>query len=382
MYCQNCGAELTDNAKYCSECGAKVDVAAMTFCRECGASLPVGASKCEYCGADVIPSDSFLWAEEDQAYGRWEQNSSSNKSPRSKSKHTKRSRNTAAFRVAIIALAFFAALVIGGTSFIKAQQKAREEAAPAIPESAPTIPVTIVSTEGDAIESTPIQEKGMQYAFMSDQWNVYIATVVSDSVIKIEHWSRTKTSDREMSYRSDVGVYKTDDSETGFYWVDEEHTAFVISFCDEHNSRVGSPQPHVFTINISDNNRCKGSDYDESIACYSYTFDRWHEYRAIPLTDRLIKIECWYRTSADDELSFGWDWCVIDTEATNTGFEWTDEDRSSFTMTTIDLENGNWESPSFVLFELENPNRKYPDVISYLSEGNANWWDWLFNSES
>lgn len=209
--------------------------------------------------------------------------------------------------------------------------------------------------------------KGSQYAFMSDEWNVYIASAISDSIIKIEHWDKGSSTTKKMSYSKDIGSYKINDPENGFAWLDDERTAFTFIFQDKGNSRVKKPAAHVFTVNVSDSDICKGTDYDERIACYSYTNDDWHMYRAIPLSEHLIKIECWSRSSSTGKFLFGWDWCVVDADRKDTDFEWTDEEHTSFTMTTRDPENDHyWKEEKFVVFELENPGYKYPDVTTCL----------------
>lgn len=53
-YCEQCGAQLNDNAKFCSTCGEPV---ALTFevplapvCKNCGEPIEYGASFCANCG--------------------------------------------------------------------------------------------------------------------------------------------------------------------------------------------------------------------------------------------------------------------------------------------------------------------------------------------
>ncbi len=46
--CSSCGATIDNNAKFCSECGAKQN--AKTFCTECGAEIDGGAKFCSSCG--------------------------------------------------------------------------------------------------------------------------------------------------------------------------------------------------------------------------------------------------------------------------------------------------------------------------------------------
>lgn len=53
--CKNCGAALAPTAKFCLECGTKVEVPQKKFCPNCGAE--VGAGKfCMECGASLQPT--------------------------------------------------------------------------------------------------------------------------------------------------------------------------------------------------------------------------------------------------------------------------------------------------------------------------------------
>jgi len=210
-------------------------------------------------------------------------------------------------------------------------------------------------------------EKASEYAYMSDEWNVYIATAISDSIIKIENWGKTLSSTKSVDYKYDVRTYKINESENGFSWIDDEHTAFCFSLQDKSNSRLKTSRTVVFTINISDSDKYKGSDYDEQISCYSFQNDDWHLYRAIPLTEALVKIETWSRSSSAGSFVYGYDVCVIDTENTRTDFAWTDDERTSFTITMRDVENDYyWKSETFEAFTLENENYIFKDVKSYL----------------
>ena len=50
--CQKCGATNLAAAKFCNECGAKIEAAAQTVpCVKCGAQLQAGAKFCSQCGA-------------------------------------------------------------------------------------------------------------------------------------------------------------------------------------------------------------------------------------------------------------------------------------------------------------------------------------------
>ena len=229
---------------------------------------------------------------------------------------------------------------------------------------------TTVPEKTENIQQTTnnIIEKGTQYAYMSDEWTVYIATAISDSTIKIEAWDKFLQNQKNLSYSYDVDVYKINDTNNGFSWLDDEHTAFDIIFKDKNNSRVKKATSHTFTINLNDSDTCKGTDYDEKIACYSSSYDDWTLYKAIPLSEHLIKVECWTRVSSIGNFLFGYDWGVINTEKTDTDFEWTDETHSIFTISFKDPSQKSWKEEKLVAFELENESYVYSNVISALKQ--------------
>lgn len=225
----------------------------------------------------------------------------------------------------------------------------------------------IAEPEQTIAETNYTIEKGSQYAFMSDSWNVYIANAVSSDMITIEHWDRTLSDSKWLSYSEDIGTFKINDAANNFKWIDDSHVAFSITFADKNNSRVKKSESHIFTININEGNSYKGSDYDKNIVCYSYTNDDWHMYRAIPLSDNLMKFECWARVSSSDDFVYSWDWTTINILSNDVSFEWTDDEHTSFTVTTKDPKNSDhWKKDQLVLFELENNECKYPNVVTFL----------------
>ena len=227
-----------------------------------------------------------------------------------------------------------------------------------------------VNQQTEPVENTaPSIAKGTEYAYMTDEWNVYIATAISSDIIKIENWSKVMSNAKSVSHDYDVGTFKISDSENEFAWIDEEHTTFQITFTDKNNSKFKKGNVATFTININDSDNNKGSNYSEDIACFAYENDDWHLYRAIPLTETLIKIECWTRSSSVGTYLFGYDWCLIDTLSGDTDFAWTDDEHTSFAITTKDEENSfEWRKESFVLFVLENEDYTHFDVKSYLGK--------------
>ncbi|MCD8368500.1 MAG: zinc ribbon domain-containing protein [Clostridiales bacterium] len=243
---------------------------------------------------------------------------------------------------------------------------------PITDEASSEVAAEVIVEEEDkepaVVETNYTIEKGTEYAYMSDEWNVYIATAISDSIIQVENWGKSKASSKTVDYQYDVGTYKINDSENGFTWLDDEQTAFTITLQDSDNSRMKTAHSVTFTINISDSDRYKGSNWNDEIACYVYTNDNWHTYRAIPLTETLVKFETWSRTSTDDDFVYGYDLCVIDTGDGETDFEWTDEEHTSFTITMEDADNNSyWKDAVFVAFTLENEKYAFSDVQSYLA---------------
>ena len=54
MYCENCGASLRENAKFCDQCGALVHIGEKEYCQHCHAELEPGALFCPECGYRVV----------------------------------------------------------------------------------------------------------------------------------------------------------------------------------------------------------------------------------------------------------------------------------------------------------------------------------------
>ena len=150
-----------------------------------------------------------------------------------------------------------------------------------------------------------------------------------------------------------IPVIKITDAEYGFAWLDNNHTAFVIQLQDEQDSDFKKPQTITFTISGTDSDTNIGANYTKDGICYSYQNDDWHLYRAIPLTDTIIKVECWYRSMAFGSFNYGYDVLVIDLLSGNTDFEWTDDEHSAFTISIQDTQNSNLKKATFVAFTLD-----------------------------
>lgn len=371
MRCSNCGAELENGVLFCRDCGAKIEPS-LLFCKECGAPLEAGARFCRDCGAviktikDVPKYDNSSHEKNTKTVVIRNKAVSTKNGIKQNTDTIKTSQNNSSkdainnlldnsiLKIVIIIAAVALCIILIVSAIIKKKNPSVEGVTPIASQIA-----------GSNIDYTIGTDR--TYAYMSDGWNVYIAIPVSSKAVKIEHWHKTMSSTKKMSFSEDIGTYKLDSPEVGFYWIDADHTAFVFNIVDKNNSQLSKGKQVVFTINISDTDICKGTDFDEAIACYTYMNDDWHEYRAIPLTDSLIKIEVWSRTSSSDKLLFGYDLCLINTESNETDFEWGDDSKSAFTITMNDPENDYyWKGSKFVSYMLANEGYTYPSVKAYL----------------
>lgn len=382
MKCRKCGAELEDGVLYCRECGNRVASDEVRICIECGATVAGDAIFCPECGtrldgkdvdaAEREPAsyDVNLYGEDsDSKYSGYIDAGSLKTAAKQfgRTKASSRSKSRPALLLIaglLLLLMFMPRMLFHGIGGTGTGDKKTSDATNSMVES-----VLIESRK--QFQDNPTIEKGAEYAFMSDDWTVYIATAISDSVIQIEKWDKSYRSDKEVEHDSSVGTFKIANPENGFLWLDDEHTAFLFTIQDEDWSGEGynlkKPTSVVFTINTSNSNKNKGTNYNKKVACYSYENDNWDWYRAIPLSDNLIKIEVWTRGSSDDDYLYGYDLRVIDSDNTDTDFEWLDDERSSFTLTMQDyLNTYEWKKPILVAFTIENPKYKYKSVTESL----------------
>lgn len=81
---------------------------------------------------------------------------------------------------------------------------------------------------GEDGKKTPTStiKKDTIYSYGKDEYSLYVATAVTDEIIKIEKWGKAMSSSKEVSYDYDVGTYKINDSENEFQWLNKEQLAF------------------------------------------------------------------------------------------------------------------------------------------------------------
>lgn len=202
-------------------------------------------------------------------------------------------------------------------------------------------------------------EKGTEYSFGLDEWDMYVATAISDKLVRVVSWDKSSSDKPSFEEDDEIGVFRIDDPATGFIWVDDERTAFYMNLQDKNKSALKSGRSISFTILTSNSNRNKGANYDDDSVSYSYEYDHLYSYRAIPLSPTTIKIEAWRCHSGLlwDKIIYAYDVLVINTEKTNTDFEWTDDEHTSFALSMMDPKNGNyWNEKKLVYFIIDNEN--------------------------
>lgn len=208
------------------------------------------------------------------------------------------------------------------------------------------------STNEDDYSTNSI-EKGSVYTYGHDEWGLYCATAISDSIIQIQRWGKHLSSQTSFDEEYEVGSFRITEAQYEFTWIDEDHTAFSFSLTDKSDGDFKKSKNVIFSILGTDSDTDKGTNYNAKGTCYSYQSDDWHLYRAIPLTDEVMKIECWYRSMAIGNFHYGYDICVINLNNTSTDFEWTDDEHTAFTISIQDKENSELKKSTFVAFMLD-----------------------------
>ena len=213
-------------------------------------------------------------------------------------------------------------------------------------------------------------ENEYEYSYMHDKHNVYIATPLSDTKIKISKWKKESSTSKKAQYDCDIGTFDITEKNCCFVWLSSEQTAFLFQFRDSSNSYFDKTTLCTFTVNSETGDSLKGSNYNKKTCCYSFQNDKYHLYRAIPLSKDIIKIEVWYRSSSLEKFVYAYDLCTIKTNDINNDFEWNDIEHSSFSITLCDMQNSShWEGNQLVSFIVEDPDYKYADINDYLENG-------------
>jgi hypothetical protein len=219
---------------------------------------------------------------------------------------------------------------------------------------------------GDFVINT--EDIGSTYIYLKDGWDYYKATVLSEKTIKIENYSRFLKNDKEkFEFDHDIGIINNDDVKHCFSWFDDSHKAFIIKMNDTEDSSLNGKYIPFLRFDLTSNNS-KKVDILENPSAYIYQYDKWYSYKAMIVSDDLIKIECWSRTLANDETpyEFDHDLAIIKTDDLNNDFEWMDENKTSFSVTLKDINDTSiWEEDMKVHFKINELDEQY-NVLDFI----------------
>lgn len=185
--------------------------------------------------------------------------------------------------------------------------------------------------------------RGQVFTYQHDKWDLYKATFVSDTIVKIEGWYRFNAND-ETPFKLDHGITTINiaDESTDFCWLNDARTAFSITIEDDDNSRFQEPRQVVFAV-----------EGGTGTPAYTYMHDKWDLYKATVYSD-IVVVEGWYRFNAsEDPFVLDHGVCVLRMDDPNSGFAWLDDSHTSFCVTLSDKENSRFTESQMVVFTLE-----------------------------
>ena len=389
MICPKCGINLNDNVKFCKECGYAFGVN-RNVCKVCGTAVEDDVKFCPECGNRIKyksntqhlnsysqPSNNYNQSSSNHSQSSNSYNQSSNSYNQSSSNHSQPSDNQQSdsqvykqpkpwlsqintdtddmvkLIVVVAIIGVLLAMIVPSIS--------------SLDSDSPTISNQISEVE----ETSFTIEKGSSYSFMNDEKNVYIATAISDTMIKIENWDKFIASSKTSSYNYDVCTLDINDPDVEFYWLDNDHTAFSIMFSDKDNSKCRYEKEVSFTLNLDSSDTNKGTNSYTDVMRYIYVSDDLHVYNAIPLSKSLIKIECWKRLFATELSSYVYnhDVMIVNLVNSNTDFNWVDDSHTSFTLTFDDDLNEDFGTEKFVSFNLVSEDYKYANNVALIQSG-------------
>lgn len=313
------------------------------FCAHCGAKIPDGAQFCHKCGKSIKENNSKI--EESISFLQEVKNDPTSLLKKDGPMTSKR-------KTILIMSVFFVLMLI-------------------ILPSERTNSHSYSSSSSSSTVTNYRVEEGAEYAYVYDSYSVYIATAVSDEWINIERWEYVNGVIKRDGV---VGAFKINDPEYEFSWLDDQQTAFQMKFTDEDNYHMRNKKKVVFTMDINDEAELKPTNFNSNIAIYLYQNDESHAYLAIPLTEDLIKIECWKITKkdSDTEVMYDGDRWLLRTDGSDEDFEWTNSEHTAFTAGLKDDLNYSWDKEKLVLFEVHNPDAAYKTCLEYRKAKNGN----------
>lgn len=182
------------------------------------------------------------------------------------------------------------------------------------------------------------------YSYLHDRFNKYQATIINDSILKIEVWSRFNAGPDAEPYQYERDLLSTSvtDNSIGLTWLDEEHSAFMLNLMDSENGYFFNEEAVAY---FSPDN------LDDTLSKYVFRHDNFNEYRAIHISNNLLKIENWSRFDTSSDFYYDHDVTIIKFEE-DSNFKWIDDGHNGFTYTMSDPSNGYFtdeEQISFVI---------------------------------
>ena len=269
----------------------------------------------------------------------------------------RRIRKSSLFLIALVGIIVIASVVSAITSLIKLYKPVYDDIAESGFDYTNKPYGTLVDEDGSAVDMN-----GDIYTYMANEWNLYTATMISESTVKVTLWNRTASSKSKMEHERDLGIYDFEDSDSEVSWIDDEKTAFSldIDLKPEHEYYDTTEElidikaymrRAVFLKNTINHGRLNISFYNKDTECYRFKADSYYVYRAIPLSNGLIKIEKWKNASDYFAEEYYYDLTTVNPDSDELSFEWIDSDKASFTIKTHDPENKEWLEDKKVLFE-------------------------------
>lgn len=216
-----------------------------------------------------------------------------------------------------------------------------------------------------------------EYGFKYDYSTFYYAKCVSDSLLKVERWTRENRETTKYNWKNDVNTFSILDENLKFSWIDDNKTSFRINLMDKDVSGLGNEGKEVvFTINITNGDDNKGSNFNESIVHYDYSKDKNNIYIATPLSSSLIKIEKWKHVEKTewifiktDVFGYEHDVRIINVDAKDADFVWNNEQKSSFTINMYDpFDSWDKGDSKYTTFTIANPEASCSSSLEFLGK--------------
>lgn len=239
--------------------------------------------------------------------------------------------------------------------------------------------VNLLPTPTETLPANPKLEVNREYGFKYDYVTFYYAKCMSDTLLKVERWTRSNNETTKYNWENDVDTFSITNEKLNFLWIDNNKLAFKINLIDKDifGLKNGDKQV-VFSVNTSKNDDNKGSNYNESIAHYNYSKDKNNIYFAIPLSSSLIKIEKWKHVEKTEWIFnkvdiFGYehDVRIINIDAKDAEFVWNNDQKTSFTINMYDpFDSWKKEDSKHTVFTLGNPSFQYFNAFDYLGSNN------------